>query len=133
MAKDQKTSSIATKSSKEWITLRPTLWGMSIDLKEAWYRLREWWQSPDKKEYPDSGERADNPEPEVGREINASVERIPNEGNAVRQADRIRQFAFDQYIAPARAESRGEVTVRAGDVHREMGLIPFPYQDDLTM
>jgi hypothetical protein len=38
------------------------------------------------------------------------------------QADRIRQFALDNYIAPARAEGRAEATIRAGDVHRRMGL-----------
>lgn len=38
------------------------------------------------------------------------------------QADRIRRFVFDHYIAPARAAGRAEVTVRAGDIHRGMGL-----------
>jgi hypothetical protein len=38
------------------------------------------------------------------------------------QADRIRQFVFDRYIAPARQDGRAEVTVRAGDVHRDMRL-----------
>ena len=38
------------------------------------------------------------------------------------QADRIRQFALDHYISPARAEGRAEITVRAGDIHRRMGL-----------
>jgi hypothetical protein len=40
----------------------------------------------------------------------------------VTQADRIRQFALDQYISPARAEGRAEIVIRAGDIHREMGL-----------
>jgi hypothetical protein len=38
------------------------------------------------------------------------------------QADRIRQFAVDHYILPARAQGRVEITIRAGDVHRAMGL-----------
>ncbi|HEY3939500.1 MAG TPA: Swt1 family HEPN domain-containing protein [Bryobacteraceae bacterium] len=39
-----------------------------------------------------------------------------------KQADRIRQFAFEQYVCPARQDGRREVTIRAGDVHRQMGL-----------
>ena len=38
------------------------------------------------------------------------------------QADRIREFVRDHYITPARAEGRAEITVRAGDIHRSMGL-----------
>lgn len=38
------------------------------------------------------------------------------------QADHIRQFVVDHYITPARAEGRVEITVRAGDIHRSMGL-----------
>jgi hypothetical protein len=38
------------------------------------------------------------------------------------QADRIHDFVIDRYIAPARAEGRSEITVRAGDVHQAMGL-----------
>ena len=38
------------------------------------------------------------------------------------QANRIRQFVWDHYIAPARAVGHGEITIRAGDVHREMSL-----------
>jgi hypothetical protein len=38
------------------------------------------------------------------------------------QADRIRQFAVDHYVGPARAEGRAQVTIRAGDVHQAMGL-----------
>src|SRR4051812_33376488 len=41
---------------------------------------------------------------------------------AMTQADRIRQFVLDRHVAPARARGRSEVTVRAGDVHRDMGL-----------
>jgi hypothetical protein len=39
------------------------------------------------------------------------------------QADRIRQFVLDQFIAPARQQGgRTEVVVRAGDVHQQMSL-----------
>jgi hypothetical protein len=38
------------------------------------------------------------------------------------QADRIRQFACDHYVAPARRDGLAEITIRAGDVHRDMGL-----------
>ena len=38
------------------------------------------------------------------------------------QADRIRQFAIDHYIIPARSKDRTEITVRAGDIHKRMGL-----------
>ena len=38
------------------------------------------------------------------------------------KADRIRQFVLDHFVAPDRAEGRKTVTVRAGDVHRDMGL-----------
>ena len=38
------------------------------------------------------------------------------------QADRIRQFALDRYIVPARTRNDVELVIRAGDVHREMGL-----------
>jgi hypothetical protein len=38
------------------------------------------------------------------------------------QADHIRQFAIDHYVAPARAGGRSEFTIRAGDVHQAMDL-----------
>jgi 5-methylcytosine-specific restriction enzyme B len=38
------------------------------------------------------------------------------------QADEIRQFVISNYIEPARARGEQHVTVRAGDVHNEMGL-----------
>ncbi len=41
---------------------------------------------------------------------------------AVKQADRIRQFLLDNYVAPARKDGRSEITVRAGDIHKRMGL-----------
>jgi hypothetical protein len=39
------------------------------------------------------------------------------------QADRIRQFVRDRYVAPARIDGRAQITIRAGDVHRAMGLV----------
>jgi hypothetical protein len=38
------------------------------------------------------------------------------------QADRIRKFAPERWISPARAEGKTAITIRAGDVHRAMGL-----------
>src|ERR1700722_5971229 len=38
------------------------------------------------------------------------------------QADHIGQFALDQYVPPARAEGRRMITIRAGDIHRDMKL-----------
>jgi uncharacterized protein DUF6884 len=38
------------------------------------------------------------------------------------QADRIRQFALDRYLVPARTRNAADVVIRAGDVHREMAL-----------
>lgn len=38
------------------------------------------------------------------------------------QADRIRQFILERHVNPARSRGGDQVTVRAGDVHREMGL-----------
>jgi hypothetical protein len=40
----------------------------------------------------------------------------------MKQADRIRQFALDHYVALARVGGRSEITIRAGDVHQAMGL-----------
>lgn len=37
-------------------------------------------------------------------------------------ADRIRRHVIEKYIKPARSEGRAQVTVRAGDVHKELGL-----------
>jgi hypothetical protein len=41
---------------------------------------------------------------------------------AMSQANRIRQFTVDRFVGPAVAAGRDEITIRAGDVHREMGL-----------
>jgi hypothetical protein len=38
------------------------------------------------------------------------------------QADKIRQFALDHYAVPARASGLGVITIRAGDIHRDMNL-----------
>jgi 5-methylcytosine-specific restriction protein B len=38
------------------------------------------------------------------------------------QAEKIRQFALDHYVAPARKGGLAVVTIRAGDIHREMNL-----------
>lgn len=31
-------------ATKEVVTLKPGVWGFSIDLKQAWRALQEWWQ-----------------------------------------------------------------------------------------
>lgn len=43
-------------------------------------------------------------------------------GEDVRDADRIRQFALDQYIAPAREAGRPEVTILVREVNQRLGL-----------
>lgn len=40
----------------------------------------------------------------------------------MKPADRIREFAFQKFIKPARQRGEGTVTIRAGDVHSMMGL-----------
>lgn len=37
-------------------------------------------------------------------------------------ADQIRKFVFTKYVIPARHHCAPTVTVRAGDIHSEMGL-----------
>ena len=37
-------------------------------------------------------------------------------------AERIRRYALDQYVEPARLAQERTVTIRAGDLHRELGL-----------
>jgi hypothetical protein len=39
------------------------------------------------------------------------------------QANEIREFAYKEYIKPARNKLFQEVTIRAGDVHKKMGLV----------
>ena len=38
------------------------------------------------------------------------------------QADNIRQYVLEHLIEPARLERRSELTVRAGDIHKQMRL-----------
>jgi len=38
-------------------------------------------------------------------------------------ADEIRSYVLENHISPARLEGRREITIRAGDIHREMGLV----------
>ncbi|MGH9527964.1 MAG: hypothetical protein ACRD2F_14895 [Terriglobales bacterium] len=40
----------------------------------------------------------------------------------MRLADRIRQFAAEHYVGPARRQGRRELRIRSGDLHRTMGL-----------
>jgi len=37
-------------------------------------------------------------------------------------SDKIRQFAVERYIKPAKQSGRKEVTIRSGDIHRLMEL-----------
>jgi hypothetical protein len=37
-------------------------------------------------------------------------------------ADEIREFVYEFYIVPARKQGAARVTVRAGDIHKRMGL-----------
>ena len=37
-------------------------------------------------------------------------------------ADEIREFAYKEYIKPAREHSQTQITISAGDVHDKMGL-----------
>jgi 5-methylcytosine-specific restriction protein B len=38
------------------------------------------------------------------------------------QADEIRQYVLDHYLKPARMDGEKSVQVRAGDVHKSLGL-----------
>lgn len=40
----------------------------------------------------------------------------------MKRADLIREYVFINYIEPARKSGKGEVVIRAGDVHSEMKL-----------
>ena len=37
-------------------------------------------------------------------------------------ADEIRKFAYENYIKSARERGEEQITIRAGDIHKEMGL-----------
>ena len=39
------------------------------------------------------------------------------------QADRIRQFALAEWIDPTRRSGKTTVSIRAGDLHKAMGLV----------
>jgi hypothetical protein len=54
--------------------------------------------------------------PVITPKINAPVD------SSQSQADRIRRFACDYYVAPARRDGLAEIKIRAGDVHRDMRL-----------
>jgi hypothetical protein len=41
---DLETATPSRQSKPELLTLKPTLWGVSIDLKELWRRVRDWRQ-----------------------------------------------------------------------------------------
>ncbi len=41
----------------------------------------------------------------------------------MKQADRIRTYAREKYVAPARAQREGRFSIRTGDVVREMRLL----------
>jgi len=43
--------------------------------------------------------------------------------NKFPQADSIRQFTLQQFVLPARRKNASEFTIRAGDVHKMMGLV----------
>ena len=40
----------------------------------------------------------------------------------MRLADKIREFVYENYIKPARERGLRLVTIRAGDIHSQMGL-----------
>lgn len=37
-------------------------------------------------------------------------------------ADRIREFGYENYIQPARQKGKTQITIRAYDIHKQMGL-----------
>ena len=43
-------------------------------------------------------------------------------GSTMNQADRIRSFVNSKFFGPAKGTGRSHITIRAGDVHRMMGL-----------
>ncbi|MCK4252453.1 hypothetical protein KAX97_13475 [candidate division WOR-3 bacterium] len=47
-------------------------------------------------------------------------------GEKMSQADEIREFVLKNYIEPARREGKSQITIRAGDVDREMRLGRVP-------
>ena len=55
--------------------------------------------------------------PAAAPKINAPI------ASSQTQADRIRQFACEHYIAPAKRDGLVEIIIRAGNVHRDMRLV----------
>ncbi len=45
---------------------------------------------------------------------------VTTRGADVAQANKIREFAFDRYIKPARAKRENTIAMRAGDIAKEM-------------
>ena len=62
--------------------------------------------------------------PEERRQIKAEAmeELARTEGASMKQADRIREYAIKHCIKPARDAGKRRVSIRAGDVHKAMGL-----------
>jgi hypothetical protein len=44
----QSAAAVSQQKPGEILTLKPTLWGIGIDLKEVWRRARQWWQVKNK-------------------------------------------------------------------------------------
>jgi hypothetical protein len=40
----QNAAAVSQQKPSEILTLKPTFWGIGIDLKEVWRRARQWWQ-----------------------------------------------------------------------------------------
>lgn len=62
--------------------------------------------------------------PEERRQIKAEAmeELARTEGAAMKQADRIREYAIEHCVKPARDAGERSVSIRAGDVHKAMKL-----------
>ena len=58
----------------------------------------------------------------VSTTYQASAQAGGREKGQPTQADRIRQYLSEQVFEPARRAGKSTVIVRAGDVHRDMGL-----------
>lgn len=68
----------------------------------------------------EAADDSDSETPETGEAALATA--LPGGEDARSEADRIRLFTFATVIAPARNANQQTVTVRAGDLHKEMGL-----------
>lgn len=60
---------------------------------------------------------------QAGRAV-SSRDEVGNQhqGRRGELADRIRRHVVDEFIAPAKHKGKSDVSVRAGDVHRDLGL-----------